>query len=105
MATHDNTTHNSPEERSIHGIPPQRAKEFGRPYSAKEIEYHAETFLKSLWAAGAHQTRVAEILNFKPAVAKGITVHTLLEYRRGIDLLQEAKTELVARFEAPAKKA
>jgi len=75
-----------------------RRKELGGALSAGEVYRRAEVYFRSLWDAEIEQRHCGAILFFEPTVSRGISIHDLLGLSNTDVMLEQAKTQILARF-------
>ncbi len=83
------------------GVNPQiqlRRKELGNPLSDGEVARRTEVYFMQLWGLEVDQAKCAEILFFEPTASRGISIHDLLGLSNTDAILDQSKTQLMARF-------
>jgi hypothetical protein len=83
------------------GVNPQiqlRRKELGGALSDGEVARRSEVYFRSLWALDINQSHCGAILIFEPSVSRGINIHDLLGLSNTDAMLEQAKTQIMARF-------
>lgn len=75
-----------------------RRKELGGALSAGEVYRRTEVYFKSLWDAEIEQRHCGAILIFEPTASRGISIHDLLGLSNTDAMLEQAKTQILARF-------
>jgi|Cruoilmetagenom7_1024161.scaffolds.fasta_scaffold01462_7 hypothetical protein len=75
-----------------------RRKELGGALSVGEVFRRTEVYFKALWAEGIEQRHCGAILVFEPSVSRGISIHDLLGLSNTDPMLDQAKTQIMARF-------
>ncbi|HDZ53585.1 hypothetical protein LCGC14_0045400 [marine sediment metagenome] len=75
-----------------------RRKELGGALSAGEVYRRTEVYFKALWEAEIEQKHCGAILFFEPTASRGISIHDLLGLSNTDVILEQAKTQILARF-------